>query len=35
MTNRARIDRNNRVLAVAFWLGLGYALVVAAKELLA
>lgn len=33
--DRARIDRNNRALAVAFWLAVGYATVMAAKELLA
>lgn len=35
MTDRTRIDRNNRRLAVAFWVAIGYAAVIAAKELLA
>lgn len=32
---RDRIDRNNRWLAVIFWLAVGYAVVIAAQELLA
>lgn len=33
--NRAAINRNNRWLTVAFWLAVGYALVVIAHEVLA
>lgn len=33
--DRAKVDRNNRWLAVIFWLAVGYAVVIAAQELLA